>query len=952
VSDGGRFQRTERVFLAVADLDHATRAARLDELCEGDAKLRADVESLLRHHDSVARALDAPPPASPIPAPDRIGPYRILSVLGEGGMGTVYLAEQASPRRSVALKVVRPGLATRDTIRRFEREAEILGRLHHPGIAQIYEAGTADWGHGPQPYFAMEKIEGETIVEHAASHRLDRRARLDLLARACDAVHHAHLRGVVHCDLKPGNVLVDVTGQPKILDFGVARAVSGEAAAATLRTDSTGKLLGTLPYMSPEQASGDPDTLDPPSDVYALGVMLYELLSGGKLPLEFARLPLPEAARVIAEREPLPLSRHDRSLRGDIETIAAKALEKDRRRRYASAADLASDVRAHLEDRPIAARQPTAIEQLRKFSRRHRALAAGLLAGLAALVVGLGGTLWQWSKAVRERNLAMLLEEDATLTALFFQSFVESVDPAKDGRDVTFLELLDRNAGQAVGAFRGKPHLEARVRHSIGDAYRKLGRIDAAESHLVAAAEIARAEPDVDPEERAVVILDLGALRHAQGRYDEAEALWREAIASAPDGESSEAALRAKSALGALLSTRGRFEEAMRVLTEAIESRKSLSGGGDDQHLSAINNLATILVRTDRFEEARALLEKTVESFESARGPFDPQTIQARSNLGVALLEGGDAAAAAPILEDAFARQLDILGPDHLHTLLTRSNLAVLRKAQGRLAEAEELAGTAAEKLSSNFGDRHEASAAALEILGLVLRDLRRPAEALPILERAFAAKRAICGADHPLTFSSMANLGLVHLDLRDLDRSAELLEPAVEGLEKSFGPRHPLAIQALVNLASLETERRNFEKSASLFARALDTLREKGKPATSAECVLVYNYARLLSDMGRASEALPVFEESVAAGGKLGPPFAPALALFRGGLGECLLDVGRPADAEPHLRAHHEFVINALANDATRVRRSYERLARLCEMTGKEDEAARCRAALASMTD
>src|SRR5215510_8478095 len=312
---------------------------------------------------------------SPTTAASRtvIGRYRILHLVGEGGMGAVYEAEQDHLHRTVALKIIKPGLASPELLRRFEQEAQALGRLQHPGIARIYDAGTADTGFGPQPYFAMEFIHGKNVKDYAEEQHLNTRQRLEMVAKVAEAVHHAHQRGLIHRDLKPANILVDETGQPKILDFGVAQVTDSDA-QATMQTD-VGQLVGTLAYMSPEQGVADPLEIDTRSDVYALGVILYELLAG-RLPYNVSKK-LHEVLNTIREEDPSKLSSIDRSFRGDIETIVAKSLEKDKTRRYNSAAELAADISRYLKDEPIVARPPTTTYQLQKFARRHRALVAG-----------------------------------------------------------------------------------------------------------------------------------------------------------------------------------------------------------------------------------------------------------------------------------------------------------------------------------------------------------------------------------------------------------------------------------------------------------------------------------------------------------------------------------------------------------------------------------------------
>jgi eukaryotic-like serine/threonine-protein kinase len=414
--------RVQELFNQAVALPVEQRNVFLEAACAGEPALRAEVKSLLAADANftegieegllkspLVRALELPasgagealPGSRPPDRPVWIGRYRILRRIAEGGMGAVYEAEQDSPRRLIALKVLRPGLASPTLLRRFRHEAQILGRLHHPGIAQVHEAGLAEDG---QPFFAMELIRGLPLDEYARRQSLTVPARLELLARVCDGVQHAHEQGVIHRDLKPANILVDESGQPKVLDFGVARATAADLLTGADLTQ-TGQLLGTPSYMSPEQMTANPAAIDPRADVYALGVVLFELLAR-RLPYRLENRPLAEAARVILEEEPPRLGSLDPELRGDVETIVARALEKEPARRYPSAGNLAADLRRFLSHEPILARPPSALYQLRKFARRHKALVGGVAATGAALVLGLIGTILFAVSEARQRDLA------------------------------------------------------------------------------------------------------------------------------------------------------------------------------------------------------------------------------------------------------------------------------------------------------------------------------------------------------------------------------------------------------------------------------------------------------------------------------------------------------------------------------------------------------------------
>jgi len=629
--------------------------------------------------------------ASPLPA--SIGRYRILRLLGEGGMGAVYEAQQDFPHRTVALKVIRAGYASSEMLRRFENEAQALGRLQHPGIAQMYEAGTAETPFGRQPCFAMELVQGQSLVACCDAHRLNARQRLELMAKICDAVQHAHQRGLIHRDLKPANILVDESGQPKILDFGVARLTDSDA-QATRQTD-IGQLVGTLAYMSPEQVLGDPAEIDTRSDVYALGVILYDLLAG-KGPYSLGHQ-LPDAVRAIREEEPTALGSMNRTYRGDVETIAGKALEKDKTRRYSSAAELGADIRRHLRDEPITARPPSTTYQLQKFARRNKALMTGVAAVFVVLVAGIVASTWEAVKARRAEANAKKQSAIAQAVNDFLQNDLlgqaSAYNQSKPDPDIKVRVVLDRAAQNIQGKFDRQPEVEAAIRDTIGQTYIDLGLYPETRTQLERALDLQRRALGANNPQTLKTMSRLGRLAYVQGKYPEAESLVSQALAIQRRvlGSDHPDTLYSMNNLANVYYAQGKDAQAETLYNQTLQVRRRLLGPDHPETLFSMGSLATVYEEEGKYAQAEKLDSQTLEIERRVLGPEHQKTLWTIQDLGKTYIVQGKYAQGEALYRKTLEAQRRVLGPEHPDTLFTIGNLANSYLAEGRYAEAEAL---------------------------------------------------------------------------------------------------------------------------------------------------------------------------------------------------------------------------------------------------------------------
>jgi tetratricopeptide (TPR) repeat protein/predicted Ser/Thr protein kinase len=835
--------------------------------------------------------------------PAQIGRYRPVRILGQGGMGVVYEAEQQEPRRRVALKVIRPELATADLRRRFAHESVFLARLQHPGIAQVYEAGTAETDAGSVPFIAMELVDGVPLTTWVLRAQPDLAARLAMMIELCDAVQHAHQRGLIHRDLKPANILVGADGRPRILDFGVARPADADLQTSLVTTH--GELVGTLAYMSPEQLAGDPNDLDTRSDVYAMGVILYELLAC-QAPLELAGRPLPEALRAIRDDDPRPLSSHDPRLAGDLTVIAATAMAKDRDQRYASANELATDLRRYLDDEPIAARPPSTVYLLRKFARRHRPLVIGVVGMAAALVLGVVASTWQAVRATRAEQLAATRLAESEAVTGFLQGMLAAIQPEEaQGRDVTVREVLDRaSVDLAGGSLADRPQVEAALRNTLGTTYRSLGEFDASERQLRRGLALADSLLDPHDPSRLNLELDLARTLSSRGEIDEAESLARSVLARAAPRS-----LLSASALGALAVSRyerGFWQEAD-SLQLAAQMVLAEAAGGDSLALAeTLLARAFLAEQLRRLDRAQALTGRAVAILRDAHGDRDVRMIKALNRqgdvarlhgnhqealriyrdivaiadagypsvhparadalwrLGIGLNAAEEFDAARPYLEECLAIRREVLGPAHRDIALALGTLASAHLHAGRLDEAEACLQEALAMREGIFGSLHLSIASSLQDLGALERKRQRPAEAVAYFERSQAVLDQLPDAVTDLASLNAFLIAMTWQDQGDHAAAEPHFRRSLAVLQAAHPGPHDRVAKAMSNLATNFFRLGRKEEAAATQGEALAMVRALGVGGSNLWLALG-NTAFMLDDAGRHDEAGPLHEELIA---------------------------------------------------------------------------------------
>jgi non-specific serine/threonine protein kinase/serine/threonine-protein kinase len=803
-----------------------------------------------------------------IPSPslepgDRIGPYRLVQKLGEGGMGIVYHAEQEQPiRRRVALKLIKAGMDTAQVIARFESERQALALMDHTNIARVFDAGTTEQG---RPYFVMEYVQGVPITEYCDKHRSTTKQRLELLLQVYAGVQHAHQKGIIHRDIKPSNVLVSLQeGRPvpKIIDFGVAKATAKQLTEHSLFTE-LGVLIGTPEYMSPEQAELTALDIDTRTDVYSLGVLQYELLVGA-LPFERKELrqrAFDEICRRIREEEPSKPStrvsklgsisaslaeqrRTDprslaRQLRGDLDWITMKALEKDRTRRFGSVDEFAADIKRYLQHEPVGAGPPSAAYRARKFIRRHRvgvAFAAVVVLLLAGLVVTMS---IQAARVARERDTAEEVSE-------FLVRLFEVSDPSESrGRTITAREVLDKGVERIEHELTDQPEIRGRLLHTMGSVYRGLGLYESSRPLLEGALENRRAlYGDAHPE-TLLPLVDLARLNLKRGSYGKSEEQYRRLLelSRRVHGKEHRNTLAAMNGLGNVLRILGRYDEAEPLLAGALDAGRRMLGPEDVITLATMVNLAVLRVRQGRFDDARPLFLESLEirrdkgegdslsalatmielawlcvkqgRYEEARdwytdaldhrrrilGEEHPDTLTIMSSLANVYRILGDGEQAESLFLEALEVQQRILDPGDRDLAATRGNLGAMYLWQERYGEAEVQLLAALEIMRESVGDDHSETLTMMNLLAETYFRQGRLEQAESIFLRNVATRERVFGEDHPGTLDVLHKLGRMYRDLGRNREAEEILTQVVEARSRVLGEDHPRTQESMAVL-------------------------------------------------------------------------------------------------------------------------------------------------------
>jgi serine/threonine protein kinase len=779
------------------------------------------------------------------PAKDRmsIGPYLLVKILGEGGMGQVWLAEQAAPvKRKVALKLIKGGMYDNAVIQRFESERQSLAVMNHPAIAKVFDAGSTPDG---QPYFVMEYVDGPTITRYCDNQKLKIQERLQLFIKVCEGVQHAHQKAIIHRDLKPSNVLVvEVDGKPvpRIIDFGIAKAISSQANAEQTMLTQAGALVGTPGFMSPEQADPRVQDVDTRTDVYSLGVILYVLLTG-TLPFDlddWKKKPFDELLKQLREEDPPSPSvklREEKDtatdsatkrateprqlvslLRGDLDWIAMKALDKDRARRYGTPSELAADLDRYLQNKPVVARPASAGYRLKKYVQRHRLAVAAASGAVTLLVAFAINEAVQLRRITRERDRANRITD-------FMTSMFKDSDPNKArGNTITAREILDNGSQEIDKGLEKDPELQAQMMSVMGDVYVNLGLYARGQPLLAKSAEIRRRV--LGPE--------------------------------SPD------TLEATDRLAHVISLEGHYPDAEKLQRETLEIRRRTLGPQNPATASTMMHLGSTLALEGHFPEAEKLEREALEIRERRQGTENVETADAMTNLGYALRAEGKNAEAAELDRQAFEIRSRVLGPEHLDTVAALANQSWDLLLQRKLEQAEKLQQQTLDIRRRILGPEHPDTVGSMGRLAVILLNEKRYAEAEKLQRETVEIRGRTLGSEHPDTARSIGNLaGTLQMEGR-LPEAEKLFRQELDIDTRVLGPEHQATLTAMSDLAGILGSEMRYAEGEKLTRQTLDIERRILGPDDPVTATTTFNLAMFAALRGQRDEALLLVGQAI----------------------------------------------------------------------------------------
>lgn len=901
-----RWERVKDVVYQAMQLDPDQRQAFVEHAC-ADIELRDEVQSLLQAENAVrpdflqaehhAESLgDKDQAASGILQPGQIfsDRFKLIRKLGEGGMGQVWLCEQTTPVcRQVALKLIKAGMYDEAVLRRFQAERQSLAIMEHPAIAKVYEAGTTPQG---QPYFVMEYVPGLPITEYCDHKKLGITERLELFIQVCEGVQHAHQKAIIHRDLKPANILiVEVNGKPtpRIIDFGLAKAaipVDGQSLFT-----QPGSFIGTPAFMSPEQADPNVSDVDTRTDVYSLGVILYVLLAGSQ-PFASGRqkLPVHELLRRLREDEPprpsiKVSSDHATStvaaeargtdpkqlasrLRGDLDWITLKAVEKDRTLRYGSPSELANDLRRHLNHEPVLARPASTGYRIQKYVRRHR-IAVSVAASLVLLLAAFAAVqAIQLRRITAERDRANRERDRANRITDFMTGMFKVSDPSEArGNTVTAREIMDKASNDMGRGLARDPEVQSQLMWVMALTYANLGLNARAHELAQQALEIRQSTLGRDNPKTLESVIQLGDILEREGHYPEAEKLERQALAlerrDLAAGDS--LMLDTMDRLAVVLVDEGIYEEAEQLDDEVLEVRRRRNEPPDSQTLRAMNNLGTAFGGEGQYANAEQEYRQLLEVSQQILGPDHPQTLGAMGNLAVAIERQNRFGEAEQLFRQVLANSQRVMGPEHRDTVLAMTTLAEVLTSEDRLAEAEKLYRQALRISSRTLGPDHPDTLADQSSFADLLFKERHLREAEQLQRATLTSQLRVQGPESPDVFASQSALAKT-LNVEGHYVQAEKIgRDSLTAELRALGPQHPLTLQTLQQLGTAMAYEHRYPEAAKLFRDVID--RQSNAGAKDSDFQIWYSFACVATAADRPNEALQYLRDAARRGYKDG---------------------------------------------------------------------------------